>query len=87
MNNAVNTNDEQHSKPKNIQEESIVESMTTNDLSQQNKQSQLEISNNEIIDTDDTNSKKNTYNNEGSSSDQLTNVKSISIAEITERLV
>ena len=87
LNSVVNTNDEQHSKSKNIQEESMVESMTTNDLSQQNKQSQLEISNNEIIDTDDTNSKKNTYNNEGSSSDQLTNVKSISKAEINETLV
>ena len=87
LNSVVNTNDEQHSKSKNIQEESMVESMTTNDLSQQNKQSQLEISNNEIIDTDNTNSKTNTYNNEGSSSDQLTNVKSISKAEINETLV
>ena len=87
MNSALNTNDEQLEKLKDVQEESIVESITNEDLNQPNQQGRGEISNNEIIDDDQTNSKKNTVINESSSSDPLTKTNPASQDEGNETLV
>ena len=87
VNSALNTNDEQLEKLKDVQEESIVESITNEDLNQPNQQGRGEISNNEIIDDDQTNSKKNTVINESSSSDPLTKTNPASQDEGNETLV
>ena len=87
MNTALNTNDEQLEKLNDVQDESIVESITNEDLNQSNQQGRGEISNNEIIDDDQTNSKKNTVINESSSSDPLTKTNPASREEGNETLV
>ncbi len=87
MNTALNTNDEQLEKLNDVQDESIVESITNEDLNQSNQQGRGEISNNEIIDDDQTNSKKNTVINESSSSDPLTKTNPASRDEGNETLV
>ena len=87
VNTALNTNDEQLEKLNDVQDESIVESITNEDLNQSNQQGRGEISNNEIIDDDQTNSKKNTVINESSSSDPLTKTNPASRDEGNETLV
>jgi hypothetical protein len=87
VNSALNTNDEQFEKLKDVQEESIVESITNEDLNHLNQQGQGEISNNEIIDIDQTNSKKNTVSIESSSSDPLAKTNTASQDEGSETLV